>query len=273
MACTWSQLCRAGGLSIFTVALASCGGGKDGAGECYSPTPGVCSSLGVGQSLPQAIVSPEGLYKGITSDRRAITTLVLDDDSFYAIYSVFNNPLIAAGGVQGTVKAETRTPKNYDPVGFLVNYAVDINLEGLGTNIYGITGTYVQKQFIQGDGPKFLANYSSDYESRPNLADITGRYVGTSATSSGSETVTFDIDASGNINGTGDNRCKFTGTIKPRTSGNVYNLTITFDASPCQFAGTKVNGVSYFDRSSNIAYAMASIPTGGANFITIAIKQ
>jgi hypothetical protein len=271
MTCAWSRLFRAGSLSVFAVAVASCGGGKDGAGECYSPTPGVCSSLGVDRSLPQAIVSPEGLYKGITIDRRAITTLVLDDDSFYAIYSEINKPLVAAGGIQGTVRAETRATKDYDVVNFLVNYAVEIDLTQLDAQIYALAGTYVQKQYIQ--TPTFLANYNSDYQARPNLADITGKYIGTNTTASGSETITFDIDASGNITGSGDNRCKFSGTVTPRTNGNVYNLTITFDTSPCQFAGTKVNGVSYFDRSSNIAYAMASTPTGNARFITIATKQ
>lgn len=271
MAGTWGQLGRAGSLSIFTVALASCGGGSDGAGKCYSPDPAVCYTLGVGRSFPKAIVSPEGLYKGITSDRRAITALVLDDDSVYAIYSEVNNPLVAAGGIRGIVRADTQTATKDDKVHFLVNYAVDINLEGLGTQIYALSGSYVEKQFIE--GPTFLANYSSDYELRPNLADIAGKYVGKSATVTGSETVMFDINGSGDITGSGSSGCTFSGSIKPRTRGNAFNVTVTFGASPCQFPGATVTGASYFDRSSNIAYAMASVPTGSANFITIATKQ
>jgi len=271
MACTWSQLCRAGGLSIFTIVLASCGGGSDGAGKCYSPTPGVCSTLGVVRSFPQAVVSPVGLYKGITNDQRSFASLVLDDGSFYTIYSGVNNPLIAAGGIRGTYKAENQSPTKNDPAAFWITDAVDTDLEAQRTQLYAINGTYVEKQYIQSTG--FVANYSSDYELTPNLADIAGKYIGKSGSISISETVTFDINGSGDLTGTGDSGCNFSGTIKPRTGGNVYNVTITFGASPCRYAGATVTGVSYFDRASNIAYAMASISAGSANFITIAAKQ
>ena len=282
MACTWSQLCRASGLSIFTVALASCGGGSDGAGKCYSPTPAVCASLGVPRSFPQPVpadVNPAGLYKGLTNTGRSFASLVLDDGSFYSIYSQVNNPSIVAGGGQGTVKTSGTS--------FSISDAVDFNFEGLGTNVASITGTVGERKFIQGSinypttgqNITFSANYSSDYELTASISTIAGKYVGTSESVnssnsiSSSDAVTFDINASGNITGTGNSGCTFSGTIQPRTSGNAYNVTITFGASPCQYPGTTITGASYFDRTSNIAYAVASTPTGSANFIASATKQ
>jgi hypothetical protein len=266
---------------MFTVALASCGGGSDGPGKCYSPTPAVCYSLGVDRSLPQALVSPTGLYRGLTSDGRSIAGLVLDDGSFYAIYSGVGQPLVAAGGIQGTMNADKQSLTKYDPANFSITDAVDTNFEGLGTQLYGISGTFIEKKSIQGSifypgtppRPTFSANYSADYELGPNLADIAGNYSGTSGTIHGSETVTFDINGSGAITGIKSSGCTFSGTINPRTSGNAYNVTITFGPSPCPYPGATVNGVSYFDRTSNIAYAMASISAGSANFITIATKK
>jgi hypothetical protein len=276
MACTWSQLCRAGGLSIFTVALASCGGGSDGAGKCYSPTPAVCASLGVPRSLPQPVpadVNPAGLYKGLTSTGRSFAGLVLDDGSFYSIYSQVNNPSIVAGGGRGTVKTSETS--------FSITNAVDFNFEGLGTHIVSLTGTVDERKSIQGSinypdlgqNITFSANYSSDYELTPSISTIVGKYVGASESVSSSDAVTFDINASGDITGTGNSGCTFSGTIKPHASGNAYDVTITFGASPCQYPGATITGASYFDRTSNIAYAVASTPTGSANFITTATKQ
>jgi len=166
-------------------------------------------------------------------------------------------------------------------VNFVITDTVDTNLEAGKTYLYGIAGTYAEKSFMQGSifvpelnpRPTFYANYSPDYALSPNLADIVGRYVGKPGSMDGSDGVTFDISGSGDITGSGNGGCKFSGTIKPRTSGNAYNITVTFGASPCQYAGATVNGVSYFDRASNIAYAMASISAGSAKFITIATKQ
>jgi len=285
MACTWSQLCRTGGLSIFTVALASCGGGSDGAGKCYSPTPAVCDTLGVPRSFPQPVpadpadANPAGLYKGLTSTGRSFASLVLDDGSFYSIYSQVNNPSIVAGGGRGTVKTSGTS--------FSISDAVDFSFEGLGTNVASITGTVDERKFIQGSinyptagqNITFSANYSSDYELTASISTIAGKYAGASESVnssngiSSSDAVTFDINASGDITGTGNSGCTFSGTIKPRTSGNAYTVTVTFGASPCQYPGTTITGASYFDRTSNIAYAVASTPTGSANFITSATKQ
>jgi hypothetical protein len=262
--------------------LVSCGGASESPGKCYSPIPAVCASLGVGRSFPDPVptdVNPAGLYKGLTSSGRSFASLVLDDGSYYSIYSQVNNPSIVAGGERGTVKTSGTS--------FSITDAVDFNFEGLGTNIASITGTVDEKKSIQGSinypttsqNITFSANYSPDYELTPSISNIVGRYVGASESVgssnsvSSSDAVMFDINANGDITGSGNSGCTFSGTIKPRTSGNAYNVTITFGASPCQYPGATITGASYFDRTSNIVYAVASTPTGSANFITTATKQ
>lgn len=268
----YKEIGRVAGLSLSALMLVSCGGG-DEPGKCYSPTGAVCSAVGVPRSLPEPNSSITGLYRGLTSSGRTFDSLVLDDNSFYAIYSQANNPLVAAGAIQGTVRT--------DKADFTITDAVDFNLEGLGTRPVGVTGTYGEKQFLKGliayppstQGVSFSANYSADFEVAPQLSTVAGRYAGTSAIPGGAETITLDIDNNGNIAGRASSGCVFSGAIKPRTSGNAYTVTIAFGAAPCRFPGAQVNGISYFDRTSKLAYTIASLPGQTASFIAISAKQ
>lgn len=258
---------------VFTLILNACGGGTNGPEKCYSPTPAVCAALGVERSFPTTTTSAVGLYKGLTNNGRTVAGLSFSDNSFYAIYSGVNNPLIAGGVIQGTLRADAGK--------FTVTDALDVNLEGLGIQVVSITGAYGDKQFLNGsvDYPaikqtvSFLSNYSSDFESTPSIATVVGTYVGTSKNSTGSETITINVNETGIITGKSGTGCAFSGTIQPRTSGNAYVVSITFGASPCRLAGNTLNGVSYFDPASNLAYTAASVPGKNDSFVIISTKQ
>lgn len=269
------KILGAAGLSMSALLLVSCGGASDSVGKCYSPNPAVCSAVGVNRSFPdpQANSSIAGLYKGLTSNGRTIGSLVLDDNSFYTIYSQVNNPNIAAGVVQGTVRSNNGS--------FSITDAIDVNLEGLGTQVAYVSGSYGEKQFLSGSmsypasnqSVSFTANYSSDYEITPNISTVAGSYAGTSGGTIGFEALTFDISGAGDISGKGRSGCTFSGSIKARSSGNAYMVDIVFGTSPCRFPGAKLTGISYFDRSSNTTYTIASLPGQTASFVAIATKQ
>ena len=269
----WKVICRVVAISMTALMLASCGGGSgDAVGKCYSPSGAVCAAVGVPRSFPEPVTSPVGLYKGVTSNGRSLGALVFDDNSFYAIYSQVNNPSVAAGAVQGTVRI--------DQGSFSITDALDVNLEGLGTRVAAVTGSYEQKKVLAGTiayagtpSVGFTANYSPDFELSPSISAVAGRYVSTSTNAGRLETTTMDIGNAGDITGTVTGGCVFSGTIKPRASGNAYLVSVSFAAAPCRFPGTTVNGVSYFDRTSNTAYTIAWLPGQSASFIMIAAKQ
>lgn len=266
---------RALGPAILVLTLAACGGASDSVGKCYSTISGLCQSLGVDRSTPQPeSTSPlTGLYKGVTSNGRAVAGIVLDDNSFYAIYSGVNNPSVTGGAVQGTVRAAAGS--------FSVTDAVDVNIEGLGTSVVTVSGTYSEKQFTKGvitypatsQTLSFTGNYSSDYETTPMLSTIAGTFVGSANTSIGSEGVRLSVSGSGDVTGKSDGGCQFTGSVKPRPSGNVYVTTFQLGAAPCSIPGASLTGISYFDRTTNLNYTVVSIPGTASKLIAITTKQ
>lgn len=273
----WKIICRAVGISMTAIMLASCGGGGDAVGKCYSPTGEVCAAVGVPRSLPDPpppdTSAPVGLYKGLTSNGRSIGTLVFDDNSFYAFYSQVNNPSVVAGAVRGTLRAEAGT--------FSITDAVDLNLEGQGKQLATVTGKYEKKKVLTGtitypvlrQSVGFSANYSPDFEIPPSISTVAGRYVSTSTNAGRLETTTMDINTSGDITGSSTSGCVFSGTIKPRSSGNAYMVTVSFGAAPCALPGATLNGVSYFDGASNTVYTIAWLPGQSVDLIAVATKQ
>lgn len=264
---------RAAILAIASVLLSACGGDGEGPGKCYTPTEPICRSLGVEISQPEVRSSPVGLYRGITSNGRAVAGLILDDNSFYSIYSGINNPGVAGGAIQGTIRASGGQ--------YTITDAVDVNLEGLGTQVAAVSGSYAPKQSINGmityplssQTVSFTANYSSDYEVPASLSAIAGTHSGTSGSAAGSERVTLQISSAGAITGSGSSGCALSGTISPRSTGNTYQVTVTFGAAPCRLPGASLSGIAYFDRSAGLTYTIVSPPGSNDKFVAILAKQ
>lgn len=220
-------------LSI-AVGLAGCGGG--------------------GSDSPTAI--PDGLYAGTTNTGRTITGLVLDDGTYYVLYSVAGNPSLIAGVVQGT-----GTGRNGS---FTSSNGVDINLQGSGVLPANVSAGYALKQFLNGSITyptlsqtiTFTGVYDNKYELAPSLAALAGTYTGTAANPSGSESATLTVSTLGAVSGSGVSGCTFSGTVTPRAKGNAYNATLTFGGSPCLFANTTVTGGAYFDALNKRLYAV-----------------
>lgn len=263
------QLWSAIALLVVAALLSGCGGG-DGPPVCTSVTTPMCEHIAV---QPPDTTPPVGLYRGVTSNGRAVTGLVFDDNSFYSIYSEINNPGVAGGAIQGTLRASGGT--------YTITDAVDVNLEGLGVKLAAVSGAYAQKQSINGkivypsggQEVSFATNYSADYETRPSIAAISGTYAGAAGSSIGSERVTMQIDGTGTLSGRGASGCAFNGTIRLRASGNAYQVAITFGGAPCRFSGASASGPAYFDRAAGFAYTILSLPGTNDKFIGIGAKQ
>lgn len=277
MAERWKAMCRASGFPLLAIILASCGGGGDGPGKCYSPTFAVCSALGVDRSFPEPPLS-SGLYKGISSDGRAVTSLVLDDHSFYTVYSAINSPAIVGGAVHGT--ARTTGAPGTNGGNFTSTDAVGTSADITGKQLAAVTGTYGTKQFLKGgisyagfaQSISFSANYNENFELTAGMSAIAGNYSGSYAMGMGAEAATFEISSNGAISGRSAGGCTFSGTVQQGASDRPYAVTVTFGGSPCRLPGATASGISYFDRTSNTLYAVGSISGQNTEMVAIGTK-
>jgi hypothetical protein len=143
-----------------------------------------------------------------------------------------------------------------------------------------VSASYVEKTsftavttYTNADQVTFNGSYDSAYDSKPALSVISGTYYGGADTSGGYDTVTFSISTSGAISGTGGSGCSFSGTITPRSSGNVYNVSIKFGGGVCALGSSTVSGIAYFDASTNVLYSAALNSSRSDGFLSVATMQ
>lgn len=205
-------------------------------------------------AVPTSTSEAEGLYNGTTDTNQAISGLVLDDGTFYMVYSLENNQNLIAGVIQGNTVANSGSLTS--------DNAQDFNIEGLGVFPATVSATYAPKQSINGkvsyqDGSvtNFSSTYDSDYEIAPSLTDLTGTFTGEVAFSLGHETATVTVSPTGSISGIGSSGCTMTGSVTPRSSGNVYNVSLSFGDAPCYFQNQTMNGIGYYDSNTKKLWA------------------
>lgn len=234
------------------VLLTACGGGGGG-GSDDAATPAEAA----------------GLYDGTTSTGRDFSTIVLDDGRFYLLY------LDQSGTTIGGVIQGNATVRNGS---FTSSNAKDFNLEGAGVMNLTVSGSYNNKASLNGSASyannggsaTFTSTYDSNYEKTPSLALISGSYNGISFGVTADETTTVTVSSSGAISGNSSNGCVFTGQTNPRSSGNVYDLSISY-GSGCALAGATATGIAYYDDISEelVGVVMNSGRTSGSIFIGV----
>jgi hypothetical protein len=226
-------------LAAASVLVAGCGGGG---GDSDPP--------------PAAASSAEGLYSGTTTTGRTVTGLVLDDGTYYVLYSSVGSSTAIAGVVQGTGTSNAGT--------FSSSNARDFNLEGLGVLSASVSASYVARQSLNGTvsysaggTTSFSSTYNADYDAVPSLTALAGTFSGQVASSAGAENATVTLSAAGAISGSGASGCAVSGSAAPRARGNVFNISLTFAGAPCLFANQTLSGIAYFDAATKRLYAAA----------------
>ena len=224
-------------LAAASLLIAGCGGGG---GDSDQQQP--------------AATSAEGLYTGLTSTGRNITGLVLDDGTYYVLYSPVGNSTAIAGVVQGTGTSSAGT--------FSSSNARDFNLEGLGVLAATVSASYVAKQSFNGTvaygaagNTSFSSTYDVGYEAAPSLAALAGTFTGQVASSAGNENAAVTISVGGAISGSGASGCSLSGSVAPRARGNAFNVSLTFGGAPCLFANQTLIGIAYFNATTKVLYS------------------
>lgn len=221
---------------------------------------------------PAPASTAEGLWIGSTSTARTVTGIVLDNGTYWVLYSSPNNSAVIAGAVQGSGTSFNGNFSSSD--------GKDFNLEGLGISNVTVSASYVAKQSFNGSvtypsssqNVTFASAYNAAYDQTPSLSAIAGTYAGSAAVVAGSESATVTITSGGAISGSGTSGCQFTGTTAPRAKGNVYDLVVTFGGGVCSNGTSTVTGIGYFDASVKRLYGTALNSARSNGFIFVGTK-
>lgn len=256
---------------LASLCLAACGGG--GSSSTTSTTGVSAAPPPVAAPAPPPSPTAEGLYVGTTSNLRTVTGIILDNGTYWVIYTSAGNPSLIAGVIEGTGTSKFGSFSSSD--------ARDFNLEGLGISNGIVSGSYFAKQSLSGivtytgsnQTISFSAGYSPAYELTPSIATIAGTYIGTAAVLGSIEAATGTISPSGALSGRGTSGCQFAGTIAPHAKGNVYDVSVTFGGGVCSNGTSTVTGIGYFDEATRRLYGMALNSERSNGFIFVGTKQ
>ncbi len=231
-------------VSGLAAVLTACGGGGSDSSGTTSPS----------GTTPKT-VSAEGLWVGTTDDNRDLAGVVLSDGTYYILYTASQSAAIA-GVIQGTGQVSGDQ--------FISGNAVDFNFQGAGINPATAESDVVTGQsmngsirYASGTRVAYIANYDPDFDKKPSLGIVAGKFEGQVVTSAGQESADLEIAADGTLDGRGASGCALTGRITPRQDGNVYDITATFGGTPCLFAGQTFSGIGYYVASESSLVAVA----------------
>jgi hypothetical protein len=216
------------GITVAYLSVSGCGGG-DG----FDPAP-----------PPPAVGTAEGLWNGTTGDGRTFSGLVLDDGTYWFLYSAAGNSAVFGGAIQGNGSSSAGS--------FVSSTGLDFNFEGAGILPFTMAGTYTAKSKLSGtltyaaSVKSFTSTYDTDYDLTPSVSSISGTYTGEAITvNTGPATATVTVQSGGAISGA-SNGCSYTGMATPRVKGNVYDITVTFTGGNCDNGTDTVTGVAYY---------------------------
>lgn len=254
--------------------LSACGGGGGNPGTCMASAQTCASLTGGGSSntgaAPRVTGSPTGLYKGTTSTGRTAAAIVLEDGTFWLLYSAAGAPLLIAGAEQGHITAANGAFSSGD--------LVDVSLESLTAASGTVAGTYIPKTSAAAivtfgtQAITFAAAYDPTYDTPATLSAVSGSYAGTGVVLGGSEAAQLTVSSTGVIAGSGASGCSFTGVSIPNPGVNSYSVTVTFGGAPCSNANSTVSGVAYLDAATQRLYSAALNPGRTNGFLFVGTK-
>ena len=229
-------------------------------------------------STPVNVSKVKGVWTGTTSLNESVHAVVLEDGTFYLVYT---QPGTATdvGLVQGTLTAADGAISSADAV----NFPLPLKEEGGGgaARKYSLSGTFTPQVQLQLTISSATAtrSVSADYvpasEQAPSLAALAGQYTGATGHIGGRRAATWTIDADGRLSLRNSVGCALHGTITPHASVHAFDWTITENAPGlCIFedAGT-ISGMLYYDEGTRQIRAFAPYDERIEDFFMIGTKM
>ncbi len=217
---------------------------------------------------PVVRTTAEGSWEGPLANGAWFSGVILDDGSYWFVYERSATDETIAGVMQGTGVSSNGT--------FTSTSGIDINFDNHIVTAGSLSGTYTpQKSFggtvVRGSGPTtFSLLYESDYDQPINLAAVAGTYGGIAANAVEFIPATVTVTASGALTGIASD-CRYTGTVAPRGSTSMLNVTIGFSGQGCPLAGTTASGIGSYDQIAQRLFigVINAARTDGALFVGI----
>lgn len=230
-----------------SLTLVACGGGGGAA-----PT----SSADTG--------TPEGVYGGVFSggSSNAFQLLVLENNEMWALYGTESaSAFLVSGFLQATGIASggnysSTAATNFPASGAALNGTVSATYNSTAKTISGTATSLAATPITFSGSP--IAGSTYNYNTPAALSNVTGSWSLTDITG---DSISLSVGSTGAFTASTGSGCNFSGTVIPRASGkNVFNVSLTFGASPCLLAGQTVNGIA-------INYPV----TGGRNQLVVSV--
>lgn len=218
-------------IAFSALTLAACGGGGGDSGSAVIPAS-----------------AAEGVYGGTMSGtaNSAFQMLVLENGEFWTMYG---SSTATAFGVTGFVQGSGTTNATNSTIasGDAKDFGFSPAIAGTVSATYNATAKTIAGTFASTAGTATfsggpIAGSLYNYSTPASLTTVSGLWSTTALTGEG---ITLNIAANGTLTGTGTTGCNFSGTATPRSSGkNVFNIALTFGASPCSLPGQTASGIA-----------------------------
>ncbi len=243
----------------------------DGVAQSKAITREVFVSPGTVCETPSTTTA-EGVWFGTTADGRMVRAIILDDGTYYVVYSL-PGVRANAGVVQGSSNAANGNFASSDGADFPI--ATHAETEGAATSA-AVSGTYVPRTSLQLSilestaTRSFTASYDAGFEQPADLAAAAGTYTGKTGHVSGAISASFTLDSSGNLVGH-NSVCSFTGIVTPHKSVNVFDWTIV--GANCVFGSGSITGIMYYDETNRELNGFAPFAVHTDQFYLLGAKQ
>ena len=215
-----------------------------------------------------APVTAEGQWDGTTDTNDLLLVYVLDDGTFYALYSTPSGAASPnAGFVQGVLM--------YSGGQFASPNAVDVNFAGLGVKNASLSGSFVQRTSLNGtvsevpQNATFAASYDSFYDQPASLLQAAGTFNGVAGISAGGLAATLTLSAAGVVSGF-SNGCSYNGTLSPHGSGEIFDLSIAIQGDMCAFGNITMTGIAVYYPASTAVIMLATNAARTDGFLFVA---
>lgn len=240
---------------VLVAAIVGCGGGGNDGGSSVN--------TGSAGTTAPAKTTAEGLWQGSTNTGRTLRTLVLDDSTYWALYSAAGSPNTIGGLVQGSGMSSSGS--------FSSSAGRDFSLEAGSVTDASVSASYGSKNFFNGsvvnrtsaNTVTFTSSYQPSYDQVATLSGVAGSYASTVATTGGSDPASFTISPAGLLSGVSAAGCQFQGSLAVRGATNVYDLSVTFMGGICANGTATTTGVAYLDGSTLYAAALNQARSNG----------
>jgi hypothetical protein len=202
----------------------------------------IVASGGGGGGGGEGSTSAQGLWRGTTDADRSMFGVVLDDGSYWFVYTVILGPvLIGPDFIQGTGMTSGNDFSSSDGRDFRGDAPTSFTFAGNFAEKGTLDGTFTYPESSE----VLNAAYDDAYDLAPSLVNVAGTYAGFA---NGNDAM-FVISAAGTIDGSEFGGCNgFQGTIAPHAAGNVYDVTGTIFQVDCVPDATRaVSGIALFD--------------------------